>query len=455
MKKSLSFLFFLTINSWCFLAFGQNPKVIQATDLDPQYQIKKDSLNKINASPKVNIPNAPYTKAAPACFEPFSNTGGNGWIEVPRGDDDSYGPIALGWNFSLFGTNYSSVYINTNGNISFGSSYYTYTPSGFPVSTPMIAAFWADIDTRNTTGGSIWYKVFPDKLVVSWDRVGSYNQNATKLNSFQLTIKANTAPTFTGDDVLFSYDDMQWTTGSLNGGSGGFGGTPATAGMNKGDNLTFIQTGRFNLNSSAAPNTPPGAAGGIDWLDGKCLSYLVKNSGNTPPAVAGLPANNQMILNNEDSRNLVLQFSGPETNQNVSIVPNLNNVCGVGVRIDGNNTPNPIVSVNVIGSSCNLGTNYITLTATDNGTPAASQTFTLAIVVNNCQTDVQLVNVTDDISKGNNIVKASQVNGKITATNKVLNGSTKTVYNARSINLNSGFRAETGTIFIAEVGGCN
>lgn len=457
MKKNL-FAVFLTI---CLLGkselMGQSPQLIKVSEKDINYDKKKQSLlPKVDNIPVTEKKNIPI--ALPSCFEAFDNTGGNGWTEVPRNDDDSYGPISLGWNFSLFGTIYNSVYINTNGNITFDYPLSQYTPDGFPISTPMVATFWGDVDTRNPSSGSIWFKLFPDRLVITWDNVGYYNTKIDKRNTFQMTIKANTANNFTGNDVIFAYDDMQWTTGDVSGGSGGLGGSPATVGANRGNDIDFIQTGRFNLSGSTPPNITPGSYGGIDWLDGKCLGYQVKGAGgnvNIPPSVAGLPTNNQFILNNGDTRNLVLQFSGPEVNQNVNITTSLNGLCNTTATITNNNTSNPSLLLSTIGNSCNLGTHTISITATDNGTPISSQTFNINIIVNPCQGNVQLINVTDDISAGTNIIKATTTNGKIIASNRVLNANTRATYIAKSVTLNNGFRADFGTIFKAEIGGCN
>jgi hypothetical protein len=60
------------------------------------------------------------------------------------------GPVSLGFTVN-FGGAFSSVYINNNGNLTFGSSLSAYTP--FPLSTstmPIIAPFFADVDTRLT-----------------------------------------------------------------------------------------------------------------------------------------------------------------------------------------------------------------------------------------------------------------------------------------------------------------
>jgi hypothetical protein len=68
----------------------------------------------------------------------------------------------------------------------------------------------------------------------------------------------------------------------------------------------------------------------------------------------------------------------------------------------------------------------------------------------------QLLNSpTDDQNSGIQILKASSgVGGKITATNKIT-GTANATYQAKSIELNPGFKADNGTVFKAEVGGCN
>ncbi|WP_394993400.1 3-coathanger stack domain-containing protein [Emticicia sp.] len=67
---------------------------------------------------------------------------------------------------------------------------------------------------------------------------------------------------------------------------------------------------------------------------------------------------------------------------------------------------------------------------------------------------VTLVSPTDDISTDNILKTASIANGRINATNKVT-GTAKVTYNAKSIQLDAGFKADNGTVFNAAVGGCN
>ena len=83
----------------------------------------------------------------------------------------------------------------------------------------MIAPFWADVDTRSTNGGNVWYKLTPHSLVVVWDHVGYWNMMEDKLNTFQLIISDGQDTLVpAGNNVSFCYGDMQWTTGSASGG---------------------------------------------------------------------------------------------------------------------------------------------------------------------------------------------------------------------------------------------
>lgn len=80
----------------------------------------------------------------------------------------------------------------------------------------------------------------------------------------------------------------------------------------------------------------------------------------------------------------------------------------------------------------------------------------VTIIPNPCATTVALFHPTHDIATGTvTKVAASGVGGKITASNWVTGSGTRATYTARSIELAEGFVAEQGTIFRAEVGGCN
>lgn len=179
-----------------------------------------------------------------------SGESGFGDLALNRNDDGSTSAIAFddfpllkfdsGLNF--FGTTYDQAYINNNGNITFNSPVSSFTPQSFPVSSqPMIAPFWGDVDTRCSDCGEVYIGSPNDStIVVTWDSVGFYNSNSSLTNSFQLVL-IDREDTGAGNfDVEFRYEDINWTTGSASGGSGGLGGTPAQAGYDAGDGVNFF-----------------------------------------------------------------------------------------------------------------------------------------------------------------------------------------------------------------------
>ena len=82
------------------------------------------------------------------------------------------------------------------------------------------------------------------------------------------------------------------------------------------------------------------------------------------------------------------------------------------------------------------------------------QMFMLASCPPPCPSSLSLASTIDDISVGTITKQANSTTGKITATNKIT-GTANVTYQAKSIELNEGFKANNGTVFKAEVGGCN
>lgn len=161
-------------------------------------------------------------------------------------NDDGYEEASLttafekGFNF--FGTKYTSVYVNNNGNLTFGGGLSSYTPNtiGGDSGLPIIAAFWADADTRDGGGTvSYGYNSAHDSFVATWSSVDYYNatleDHVSLSNSYQIEIFDQGG----GDaEIIIRYGTLSWTTGDASGGTGGFGGSVARAGVNSG-NATF------------------------------------------------------------------------------------------------------------------------------------------------------------------------------------------------------------------------
>lgn len=180
----------------------------------------------------------------------FGGPGGYGSSVLPGNDDGSSSVIDISTAFPgglrFFGSMmYTTAYVNNNGNITFGGALGTFTPAAFPVaSRPMIAPYWADVDTRGGGAPSrngVYWHLEPGRMIVTWHNVGYYYQHDDKQMDFQL-ILTNALSCGSGDfNVEFRYNMCDWTTGDASDGMGGFGGTPAQAGFDAGDSVNFVE----------------------------------------------------------------------------------------------------------------------------------------------------------------------------------------------------------------------
>lgn len=308
-------------------------------------------------------------------------------LAMAPNDDGSTGLLAIPFNFCLYGTNYTTLYINNNGNISFGTPYGTFSSSPFPDPTYiMVAPFWGDVDTRGI--GTVKYKITPTAMYINWDGVGYYSSMTDKVNTFQLIITDGTDPVLPpGNNIAFCYGDMQWTTGAASGGVGGFGGVPSTVGVNKGDGINYIQIGRFDQ-PGAAYDGGYGANDGVSWLDNQSFYFNACSGNNIPPIVSVSPpllsgsgaCDTLKLCGTNDTLVVSALFLSPEIGQITSIAVNTYGTPGFSVL---SNTPGNSANaqVQIIASVANAGLQLITFTATDDGVPAGVTTVNLNVFI--------------------------------------------------------------------------
>lgn len=189
----------------------------------------------------------------------------------PGNDDGSTGLVPLGFTADFFGTDYTHVFVNNNGNVTFDAPLGTFTP--FPISTTnrvIIAPFFADVDTR--TGNVVAYGAGTvggrPAFGVTWPGVGCFAQITSVLNHFQV-ILVDRSDTGAGNfDIEFNYDQIQWETGQASGGSAVCqGGSSARVGYSNG-----TPDGSFEL---------PGSGVNGALLDSNLATGLVNNSLNS------------------------------------------------------------------------------------------------------------------------------------------------------------------------------
>jgi len=158
------------------------------------------------------------------------------------GDDQSK-QFTLPFTFNFYGTNYTSVYVCSNGFLSFTSNSTAYNPSPIPntgVPNALIAPLWRDLNP--SAGGTITYYSGSDKFVVTWSGVKNYSNSSTQ--TFQVILYPN-------GEIVFQYNsitnDVTTTRGieNIDGTTGKTIGTPS--------------------NGTAYKFTPSGGGGSTSW----------------------------------------------------------------------------------------------------------------------------------------------------------------------------------------------
>ncbi|MBO9566091.1 MAG: hypothetical protein J7621_25170 [Niastella sp.] len=322
-------------------------------------------------APAVNRQSA--SLATPACFVPVDGT----FTALPRNNDGSSSPIILPFSFDLYGTPYRQVYINTNGVLSFVAPEVDNFSFPLPYYLPVIAPFWADIDTRSPESGQIYYKVTPTHLIVTWDRVGYADEMADKVNTFQVIIG------LPGDELLgpnanvkMNYGDMQWATAYE------FGDFPSLVGISGDYYQNYQQIGWFDKLDDSYDG-PGGQKDGIGYLANKCFSYDVRTLTNIPPQLVYDNLTRLIELNVGDTVEIEPYFTSPEPGQTVTTLAELQGgeVCKLNYSVTNGATSK--IKIRIIGDLCNVGVHILWLTAVDDGNPQQSTTIPLLFWVKN------------------------------------------------------------------------
>lgn len=357
------------------------------------------------AEAKAKRMNQPPGDGCECWIEPdgtYTNITTNMWDQTggAGADVDAWlGPISLGpgVTFNLYGTTYNSFYINSKGTISFGAGYIDWTPEGFPEATyNQISGYWADIDIREQ--GQILYKVTPEAVYVNFVDVDYYNSASAshfpRSNSFQIIITPEGSDFLGDNNVQLCYLDMGWAHGDV-GGNGGFNGP--NPGVNGADaaatNGPGIQFGRFNINNGNYDG-PGGQQDGINWLDNKTFAFNVASANsNIPPISSVSPGCDTIRVCLNDTFPLDMNFLSPEAGQTTTIDVN---ATGDGLFVDNIvNANTAFLDAGFAGSNDNLGVHTITVTATDDGVPAA--TTTLEFIVEVIPIEIPVMTIEGDL----------------------------------------------------------
>lgn len=199
---------------------------------------------------------------------------------LPPNDDGSSAAIALAaafpQGFCFVNRPVTQMFVNNNGNVTLNAAVPTFTPIPFPITNnPMMAPWWADVDTRGAATAPenrIYWDLRLGRITATWYRVGYFNAQINRRNSFQIIIQSSAVDAGMNRadgnnyDIEYRYNDLTWYVGQASGGNAtgtcdmftpGGGCTPAQAGFDGGDlsSVVYLPNSRtpaiLNLTTSS------------------------------------------------------------------------------------------------------------------------------------------------------------------------------------------------------------
>ncbi|MAT58225.1 MAG: hypothetical protein CMF23_09660 [Ignavibacteriae bacterium] len=168
------------------------------------------------------------------------------WIPTGSYDpkDEGYaGPFNIGFNFSFYDVDYNSVYISSNGFVSFTQlNSNSFSNGSIPLDDDpngIIAPFWDDLDGSSL--GKVFYKSYPDKFVIQFDGWKKYAASSSSF-TFQIVIRKN-------GKINFYYNNM---SGTLTSATVGIENQDGTDGLQVVKDAAYIKN-NFALEFAAEP----------------------------------------------------------------------------------------------------------------------------------------------------------------------------------------------------------
>lgn len=222
------------------------PSAVRSTTQQPAYELPK------GARDQRSEPFSPDRRGGPDAFGyvylDSDEPGGPqfNWTDIKNigtqittwtgGGDDGYAPVQLPFSFRFYGNSYDTVYVGTNGFVSFGAGYTTFSNTAIPsTATPnnAIYGFWDDLNF-NEPGGTAWYyhDAANGRFIVQMDSVSHFGPGTTPGRYTYQTIL------YSSGDIIVQYRKME---GTLNSATIGIENSTGTIGLQVVFNASYVR----------------------------------------------------------------------------------------------------------------------------------------------------------------------------------------------------------------------
>jgi hypothetical protein len=196
------------------------------------------------------------------------------------GCDDCFQAQNISFNFPFYGMMFDTIYVGSNGYITFGTGASAYTNYPLPTTSApanLIAGLFDDLNT--SAGGDIYFKDFGDRAVVQFDNV--YPYSGSGVYTFQIVLEKS------GSMYLY-YNNL---TGPLTGATVGIQNATRDDGLPVAYNTSYLK------NMLAVQFIPKAA-----WLGVSPLSGTV-TAGQSASVTSGIYYGSLAIFHNDASQN--------------------------------------------------------------------------------------------------------------------------------------------------------
>ena len=183
--------------------------------------------------------------------------------EVFPGEDGSSGPHNIGFNFPFYENSFSSIYINSNGELTFGTGSTVYNNVGIPdpaVPNNLIAIYWDDLSPQN---GHVYYYLDTanNRFIASYVNVPNYGTGGA-LN-FQAILYPN-------GEIILQYGSLDPGSDNLYGNTVGIENSAGTDGLQIAYNSVYV-----HANLAVRIYTPN------HWMSSNIHSGILETGENT------------------------------------------------------------------------------------------------------------------------------------------------------------------------------